>query len=328
MIPLNPPWLNYETGASLTNLFVNFFGILNAAGHASPYVNVPQIPALAGTRRQRDLRDARIPGARRSSTSSRLRRRRILAGPAPVITTVTPPNGPTTGGTAITITGNELPGRGDGPDRRRSRDGRVVSPCRAASTASRPPGTLGAKPVVGDESGHRRRCTLPNGFTYVTPLVLTTVTPLVAAPGVAIVDHGQRVPDRGLAARRGRAVTPLSVTPTQITFTNPASVPCGGPMQVTNPDAQTASMPSTRARRSHASRLPDRRPEETAISVVGSQLLRGLDRAGQRQRRSRRRSSGPRSSPLTMPAGSPGPVPITVTSMNGCVSAAATYSYQ
>ena len=49
VIPLNPPWLNYDTGAALSNIFVNFFGILNAAGHAPvPYVNVPNIPALLG----------------------------------------------------------------------------------------------------------------------------------------------------------------------------------------------------------------------------------------------------------------------------------------
>jgi hypothetical protein len=49
-IPLNPPLLNTELGASIPQgTFVNFMGVANAGGFASASINVPPLPWLDGT---------------------------------------------------------------------------------------------------------------------------------------------------------------------------------------------------------------------------------------------------------------------------------------
>jgi Concanavalin A-like lectin/glucanases superfamily/IPT/TIG domain len=325
VIPLNPPWLNYETGASLSNLFVNFFGILNAAGHASPYVNVPQIPALAGTVVSATYVALNPTGPSLVSFISPATTT-VLAGPAPVINTIAPPNGPTTGGTTITVTGGNFQAGATVQIGTTPATNVMVSSA-SSLTFTLPAGTLGPKPVTvtNPDLG---ATTLANGFTYVTPLTLTQVAPLVAAPGATIVVTGTGIQIGAALLVGGVAVTPLSSTSVQMTFANPASVPCGGPIQITNPNTQTASIafnPSPAI----TTLFPSGGPAAggNVVSVVGTNFAPGST-VSVNGNVVPSTYFGTTLVTVAMPASAPGPASVTVTSVNACSSVAAAYSYQ
>ena len=265
---------------------MNFFGILNAAGHASPYVNVPLIPALAGTHDQRDLRraESRESGAHRlhlASDADDSRGSRSRRSP----TSRRRPD-PTTGGTAITITGTNF------------QAGATVQIGGAPATgvighragqhqlrlAAR---NAGSEARRRDEPGYDVACTLPNGFTYVAPLVLSTVTPLVAAPGVAISIAGSGIQPGASLLVGGAAVTPL------VGDAHPDHVHESGRRALRRTGAGDEPRRSNRVEA--VQREPDDQRNDPGLRIGGwrkqrldrrRQLLRGLDRAGQRSHRS------------------------------------------
>ncbi|MGA4731946.1 IPT/TIG domain-containing protein [Micromonospora taraxaci] len=105
---------------------------------------------------------------------------RVTAPPftyvAPTITSIVPNTGPTTGGTAVTITGTGLTGAtgvtfGDTPG-----TNLVVDPSGTSLTVVTPPGQVGPVDVTVLIPG--ANATAPNGFTYVAaPPTTTSITP-------------------------------------------------------------------------------------------------------------------------------------------------------
>jgi hypothetical protein len=122
-------------------------------------------------------------------------------------------------------------------------------------------------------------------------------------------------------------VTPSSLSATQISFANPAGVPCGGPIQVTTPDTQAAAIafnPSPTV----TTLVPAAGPAAggNSISIVGTNFWPGT---------SVKVNGNPVPATvlgttlitLTMPSGAAGPAQVMVSSINNC-SGTATYTYQ
>jgi Concanavalin A-like lectin/glucanases superfamily/IPT/TIG domain len=322
VIPLNPPFLNYETGASLSSLFVNFFGVLNAAGHASPYVNVPAMPSLSGVVVHAayvtldplaPLYVDFISGAVQTT----------LGGLPPTITSVAPPTGVTSGGTPIAISGtNFQPGATVEIGATQATGVMVTSPTSIVCTT--PAGTLGPKSVKVTNPD-TFSATLTNGFTYVLPLLLTQVTPLIAPAGALILVTGAGIQPGATVTAGGIPVTPQSLSPTQITFTNPPLVPCNTTVQVTNPDSQTASRPFNPSPTLTAL-IPSSGPVAggNTITVLGLNFVPGtIVTVNAIPVTFTPFGSG---MSVVMPPGAPGPAVVAVASPNGC-SISTTYTY-
>ena len=243
VIPLNPPWLNYETGASLSNIFVNFFGILDAAGHASPYVNVPAIPALAGT----------VVSATYVAINP--------ASPA-LIDFIAPPT--------QTMLAGPAPGDHDrhAADRRRRRAERRS---RSPATTSRPGATvqIGGAPATSVTSSTRRRrsrARLPPGTLGPKPVTVTN-------PDAISGDADERVhlrraarPDAGRAARR-RARASRSSSQAAGSSPAPRSSSAGCPVTPhvgqRDPDRRSRIPPACRAADRSRSRTRTLRPRRS-----------------------------------------------------------------
>ena len=221
---------------------------------------------------------------------------------------MTPAERPDHGRYAITITGNNFQtGATVQIGTAAATSVTVVNPMTLTCTA--PSGSLGPKPVTvtNPDMGSG---TLANGFTYVTPLVLTQVVPLVAAPGVTIVVTGSGFQTGATVLVGGMPVTPISINANQMTFANPASVACGGPIQVTNPNTQTASIAFNPAP-TITTLIPAAGPAAggNGISVIGTNFFTG---STVRVNGNVVPSTllGTTLITLTMPAGSAGPVPV------------------
>jgi hypothetical protein len=323
IIPLNQPWLNFDTGAALSTVFVNFFGFTDAAGHAVATLNVPNVPMLAGITVNASYVaiDPLAPSAPAfiapPSTT-------IIAGPSPSVVSVTPMIGVVTGATPLTIVGSHFaPGASVRIGTTPATNVTTVSSSQITCLA--PPGTLGPKNVVVTNPD-TLTATLANGFTYVAVLALTQVTPLIATAGTPITVSGSGIQVGATVSVGGITVAPTSVTATAITFVNPPGVPCDASIQVMNPDGQIASRPFNPSPALllalPASGLA---AGGNQVSVFGMNYLPGTT-VTVNGTPATATILGPSSLTIVMPPGMPGPAAITVTSVTGC-SGSISYTY-
>lgn len=142
---------------------------------------------------------------------------------APTISTISPMTGTTSGGTTITITGNNLIGTTSV-----TVGGAVATSVTVVSatqvTAVTPAGTVGAKGVSLTTAGGT--FTAPNSFTYVAPPVITSFTPDTGslAGGQTVTITGTGFTGTYSVTFGGTAAPIVSVSDTQVVVTSPARV--------------------------------------------------------------------------------------------------------
>ena len=141
----------------------------------------------------------------------------------PTVTSVSPNNGPTAGGTAVTITGTNF-AAGATVTFGGTAATNVVVVNGTQITATTPAGSAGAVTVtvtVGGQSG-----SLANGFTYIGPPTVTSVSPNngPTAGGTAVTITGTNFAAGATVTFGGTAATNVVVVSgTQITATTPAA---------------------------------------------------------------------------------------------------------
>jgi hypothetical protein len=167
-------------------------------------------------------------------------------GPVPTVSSVAPASGPTTGGTAVTITGGNFA------------TGATVSLGGSAATgvsvvnsttitATTPAHAAGAVSVTVTNADAQSG-TLASGFTYTVPApTVTGVAPSSGpiAGGTAVTITGANFVTGATVSLGGSAATGVSVVnSTTITATTPAHVAGAVSVTVTNADTQTGTLAS------------------------------------------------------------------------------------
>ena len=140
----------------------------------------------------------------------------------PGVTTVSPNNGPTAGGTAVTITGSNF-GSGATVTFGTAAATNVVVVNATTITATTPAGSAGAVTVTVTVSGQSGN--LANGFTYVATPTVTSVSPNTGSTvgGTAVTITGTNFAAGATVTFGGTAATNVIVaSATQITATTPA----------------------------------------------------------------------------------------------------------
>jgi hypothetical protein len=190
----------------------------------------------------------------------------------PTITTVSPPSGPTAGGTNLTITGSNFIRGGsfrvtvggvEAADVVRVSSGRI--------TAHTPAGTAGAKDiVVTNKDG--QTATLTGGFMYTAPPAITGVSPPSGptAGGTILTINGTNFVAGGLFSVKVGGVPATGVvrnSATRITAITPVGAAGAKDVVVTNRDGQKATLPGGFTYR--------RRPTITSVSPVSGPIEGG-----------------------------------------------------
>jgi hypothetical protein len=146
-----------------------------------------------------------------------------VSAPGPTVTSVSPSSGATGGGTAVTITGTNFASGASVTFGSAAATNVVVSNS-TTITAMTPAGSAGAATVTvtnpGGQSG-----SLTNGFTYVTGVTISSVSPSNGAPagGTAVTITGTSFASGATVAFGTAAATNVVVvSPTEITATSPA----------------------------------------------------------------------------------------------------------
>ena len=168
--------------------------------------------------------------------------------PAPSVSSVTPVSGPTTGGTAITITGaNFVAGATVTLSGNAATAVTVVSGTKI--TATTPAGAAGAVSVkVTNIDG--QNATLANSFTYSVPNPAPTVSSVSpttgpTSGGIAVTIAGANFATGATVAFGSNAATGVTVVnATTITATTPAGAAGAVGVKVTNGDGQSATLVS------------------------------------------------------------------------------------
>jgi hypothetical protein len=325
LFPLNPPFLNATYGGLVPNVFVNFAGLTNVAGLASPLVNLPSEPLLVGmTLSAAFVRiDPLAPygiGAISNPVST------LITALAPVVSGVTPPTGPTAGGWPVTVHGsNFLPGAQVRFAGNLATNVSVLSP--TSITCTTPPGALGPCTVqVIHPDGNS--ASLASGFTYVTTLTLAGASPLIGAPGGLVQVTGQGIQTGASVTVGAIPVAPITLTPTSILFNTPIGVPCDAAIVVTNPDTQLAATPFNPAP-SITSLINGAGPLAggSTMFIIGNYFLGGTTVTIGGNAATIQFLSNTSMLVAVPPGSAPGPAPIVVTSASGC-TASSTYVYQ
>ena len=161
-----------------------------------------------------------------------------------MLTVISSPSGPTTGGTTITITGeNLLPGATVSIGGQEATDVTFVSATEIRVTT--PTGLAGlADVVVTNPDG--LSATLPDTFSYVPPPTVTTLSPSSgpAAGGTSITITGTNFAAGAAVTVGGRTVNRVAVvSATQITAATPVGTAARTDVVVTNPDGQAGQLP-------------------------------------------------------------------------------------
>jgi hypothetical protein len=161
---------------------------------------------------------------------------------APTVTSVSPNNGPAAGGTSVTITGTNFAAGatvtfgGTGATN-------VAVVNSTTITATTPAGSAGAVTVTVTVNGQSG--SLTNGFTYVVPPTVTSVSPSsgTTAGGTAVTITGTNFA-AGATVTFGSAAASnvVVVSGTQITATTPAASAGAVTVTVTNPGSQSGSL--------------------------------------------------------------------------------------
>ena len=166
--------------------------------------------------------------------------------PAPTVTSISPAFGPTTGGTAVTITGTGFVTSATVTIGGNASTG--VSVVNATSiTATTPAGTAGARDVVVTNPDAQSG-TLPGGFTY-EAVPAPTVTSISPASGPTTGGTGVTITGTGFVTGAtvtigGTLTTGVTtvVNATSITATTPAGTAGARDVVVTNTDAQSGTL--------------------------------------------------------------------------------------
>ncbi len=167
----------------------------------------------------------------------------------PTIAIVSPANGPTSGGTLVTISGSDF--REGAAVRIGGTAATVVEQADSWITVSTPPRSAGAAAVtVTNPDGGT--VTLASAFTYVEPsqpVSAPTITSVMPATGstaggtVVIVSGADFLPGAAVLFG-GTAVTVSSQTPTSLTLVTPPRAAGPVTLTVSNPDGGVVAMPS------------------------------------------------------------------------------------
>ncbi len=169
-----------------------------------------------------------------------------LIAPAPILETVSPTSGPTTGGTAVTLIGQDF-----ASGARVAFGGAAATSVVVVSamqiTANTPPHAQGSvNVVVTNPDG--QSATLANGFTFVTSApIVTSVSPTTGRTtgGTPVTLMGQNFVSGATVTFGGVAATSVVVaSSTQINAKTPPHKPGTVNIVVTNPDGQTGTLAS------------------------------------------------------------------------------------
>ena len=160
----------------------------------------------------------------------------------PTVSSVSPNNGPIAGGTAVTISGTNF-AAGATVTFGGTAATNVVVASATQITATTPAGSVGAVTVtvtVNSQNGG-----LTNGFTYVAPPTVSSVSPNtgITAGGTAVTITGTNFAAGATVTFGGTAATTVAVVSgTQITATTPAGSAGAVTVAVTNPGSLSASL--------------------------------------------------------------------------------------
>ena len=242
--------------------------------------------------------------------------------PAPTVSSVSPNTGSTAGGTVVTITGtNFVAGASVTFGATPATNVTVVLGTQITATA--PAGSAGAVAVTvtnpGGQSG-----SLSNGFTYIVPPTISSVSPN-NGPTVG----GTPVTITGANFATGATVTfgtaaatnVVVVSATQITATTPAGAAGAVTVKVTNPSGLSGSLTNgfTYGPPTTSSVSPNNGPTTggTAVTITGTRFLAGATVTfGVNAATNVVVVSGTQIT-ATTPAGTAGPVAVTVTNPGG-----------
>ena len=204
---------------------------------------------------------------------------------APTVTSVSPSSGPTAGGTTITINGTNFVAGATVRVGSVSATG-VTFLSATQLRANTPAGSAGAKSVQVTNPDSLS-ATLSNAFTYVAPTVTPTVTSVSPTSGPTA--GGTTITITGANFVSGAAVRVGGVSATGVTFlsasqlraTTPAGAAGATSVQVTNPDAQSATLANAftyvNAGPSLSSVAPGSGPAAggTVLTITGSGFIGG-----------------------------------------------------
>jgi phosphatidylserine/phosphatidylglycerophosphate/cardiolipin synthase-like enzyme len=168
--------------------------------------------------------------------------------PAPTVTSVSPNTGPTSGGTAVTITGTNFVASATVTLGGTAATNVVVTNS-TTITATTPAHAAGAVNVVVTNTDNQSG-TLANGFTYQTPPpppapTVGSITPNSGPTtgGTSVTITGTNFVSGASVSIGGTAATGVSVnSSTSITATTPAHAAGAANVVVTNPDNQSATL--------------------------------------------------------------------------------------
>ncbi|MCA9321799.1 MAG: IPT/TIG domain-containing protein [Planctomycetes bacterium] len=234
VFPIDPPLLNTAIGALAPGVFVGFGGVTDGNGNAVATFAVPPLNSLVGLTVNAAFLylDSVTPvtlGGISAPTAT------VLTTPTPTVTSVSPTSGPHTGGWPVVITGT-----GFGP-------GSIVKFGHAGATSITvvnsttitclsPPSTGLVDISVTDPASGTG--TLAASYSYVAPIIVSSVSPELASAGTVITISGQGFQTGLTVVAGGIPAVVLSVTASTITFVSPANSACDSSVVVINPDGQ------------------------------------------------------------------------------------------
>ncbi len=241
----------------------------------------------------------------------------VYTNPAPQITSVSPATGPVAGGTPLMVSGSGfLSGATLTIGGASAGNLMVVSANEINCTA--PVGVLGSANIVVTNPD-TQQATLSGGYTYVPNLALASITPLVAAPGATITVNGAGFDSTTLLYVGGQPTVASSLSATQLTFVMPSGLTCNTTVTVGNATAQSATSNGFNPAPVITSIPFAGGPAAggSSVLVLGANFYPGttLTIGGQPVTIT---SLSQTSIFATAPAGSPGAVPLVVTSASGC----------
>ena len=229
------------------------------------------------------------PGALKNDTT--ILPRSGPPSPAPTVSGVSPNNGPTTGGTAVTITGTGFQA-GAGVTFGGTAATNVVVTNATQITATTPAHAAGGVNVVVANSDGQSG-TLANGFTYTTPPPPPAPTVTNISPTSGPTTGGTAVTITGTGFQSGASVTlggaaatnVVVVSATQITATTPAHAAGAVNVVVANSDGQSGALanaftytqPPPAPAPTVTSITPDTGPTGggTAVTITGTNFQSG-----------------------------------------------------
>ncbi len=162
--------------------------------------------------------------------------------PAPIITAVSPSSGPISGGTAVTVTGQNFVAGATLTFGGAAATSVVASPTKiTANTPAHAQGSVSV--VVTNPDG--QSVTLTGGFAFKAPAPIITAVSPSSGPisgGTAVTVTGQNFVAGATLTFGGAAATSVVASPTKITANTPAHAQGSVNVVVTNPDGQSVTL--------------------------------------------------------------------------------------